>query len=48
MLMRGAAVNYWLGTTRQSREKDTVLASLAGTSMQAAREVASESKRMFR
>jgi hypothetical protein len=30
------AVNYWLGTTRQSREKDTVLASLAGTGMQAA------------
>jgi hypothetical protein len=30
------AVNYWLGTSRQSREKDTVLASLAGTGMQAA------------
>jgi hypothetical protein len=30
------AVNYWLGTTRQSRDKDTVLASLAGTGMQAA------------
>lgn len=30
------AVNYWLGTTRQSREKDTVLASLAGTGIQAA------------
>jgi hypothetical protein len=30
------AVNYWLGSTRQSREKDTVLASLAGTGMQAA------------
>jgi hypothetical protein len=30
------AVNYWLGTSRQSREKDNVLASLAGTGMQAA------------
>jgi hypothetical protein len=30
------AVNYWLGTSRQSREKDTVLASLAGTGLQAA------------
>jgi hypothetical protein len=30
------AVNYWLGTTRQSREKDTMLATLAGTGMQAA------------
>jgi hypothetical protein len=29
------AVNYWLGTSRQSREKDNVLASLAGTGMQA-------------
>jgi hypothetical protein len=30
------AVNYWLGTTRQSRENDTVLAPLAGTGMQVA------------
>jgi hypothetical protein len=30
------AVNFWLGTTRSSKDKDTVLASLAGTGMQVA------------
>jgi hypothetical protein len=45
------AVNYWLGTTRQSRDKDTVLASLAGTGMAALKSAATgngDKEKMFR